>query len=97
MLPFACSSFGRFAPSTASDPLNNCVFPTCLLEPSPHAYTGDGFHKRQFMVYIRQTLFKDGQSELVQSILYQKELTEIIICSVKHYRLLTSKSNSENF
>ena len=46
---------------------------------------------------IRQTLFKDGQSELVQSILYQKELTEIIICPVKHYRLLTSKSNSENF
>ena len=51
MLPFACSSFGRFAPSTAFDPLNNYVFPTCLLEPSPHAYTGDGFNKRQFTVY----------------------------------------------
>ena len=81
MLPFACSSFGCFAPSTAFDPLNNYVlvstylqnchlkvlifmmpggccsqgvvkvtFPTCLLEPSPHAYTSDGFHKRQFTV-----------------------------------------------
>ena len=56
-----------------------------------------GFIRDSLQYNIRQTLFKDGQSELVQSILYQKELTEIIICPVKHYRLLTSKSNSENF
>lgn len=32
MLPFACSSFGCFAPSTAFDPLNNYVLVSAYLQ-----------------------------------------------------------------